>query len=539
MPMGMQAKGIRVIRMQSEWIFLYGPPGAGKTSKGRALAKALELPFTDLDDEVVKQGGASIPELFARWGEEGFRQLERQALTRLLAGQPGVVALGGGSLLDEHSRNQVEAAGAVVCLVAGRPVLVKRLLDSPDKRPLLAGDLDKNLANLLEQRADHYKSFPIQIDCDDYSIAEATWQIQACLGRFHMTGMGPGYDVRIADGVLGGLGQALTRYGLHAPIAVISDSRVAELYAKQALSGLSVNGWKARSFTFPAGEQHKTMASVQSLWEGFIEVGLERTGTVVAMGGGVTSDLAGFAAATFMRGVDWVCLPTSLLGMVDAALGGKAGIDLPQGKNLVGAFHSPRLVLADPHFLNTLPEPEIRAGLAEVVKAGLIADPLLFEACGRGLKSLSGDWEETISRAMAVKLRLVQADPYEHGTRAALNLGHTIGHALERISGYAIPHGQAVAIGLVIEARLAEQLSIAPAGLSGQIRATLVGLGLPVEILPDIAPADLVSAMRVDKKRRAGKVCFSLPAAIGDVRIGILLAPGQVISMLKDQPRHL
>jgi 3-dehydroquinate synthetase len=207
--------------------------------------------------------------------------------------------------------------------------------------------------------------------------------------------------------------------------------------------------------------------------------------------------------------------------MVDASLGGKTGIDLPEGKNLVGAFHSPRLVLADPETLSTLPEVELRSGLAEVVKHGIIADPALFQLCAAGPEAVKGELGGIVRRAMAVKVAVIQADPYERGPRAALNLGHTVGHAVESVSGYRLRHGEAVAIGMVTEARLAERLGIAAAGLSGRIAAALVCLDLPVEIPPELPRQALVEAMRVDKKKAAGVVRFSLPADIGRVETGV------------------
>ncbi len=518
--------------MLAEWIFLYGPPGSGKSALGQRLAEALGLPFLDLDEQVERAGGASIPELFATRREAGFRQIERQTLSRALMGPPGVMALGGGSLLDESSRELVEARGRLVCLSAGRPVLLKRLRDSATKRPLLDGNLEQKLSELLNQRAAHYASFPRQVATDDLSLDDSVWQVQTRLGRFRVSGMRAPYYVRFSDGSLDELGEVLRPYARSSMIIVVADAQVAGLYAEKVLHSLSSAGWQAELLTFPAGEQHKTIATVQALWEGFLQAGLPRRGMLVALGGGVTTDLAGFAAATYMRGVDWVAVPTTLLAMVDASLGGKTGADLPQGKNLVGAFHSPRLVLADSQVLSSLPASEVRNGMAEVVKAGIIADPRLFEACAAGIESLQGSWLELIPRSMAVKLRLVQEDPFEQGRREALNLGHTIGHAIERLSGYTISHGEAVAMGLVAEARLAEIIGLAQDGLASQISAVLGALKLPVEIPAWIIPQELVSAMQVDKKRQAAELRFSLPAAIGDVRTGICLKPEEIISIL-------
>ncbi|MEW5830279.1 MAG: 3-dehydroquinate synthase, partial [Chloroflexota bacterium] len=290
---------------------------------------------------------------------------------------------------------------------------------------------------------------------------------------------------------------------------------------ERVLDSLKSAGYAASQIAIPAGEAHKTVETVTALWRAALEAGLDRKSTVLALGGGVVGDLAGFAAATFMRGVNWTAVPTTLLAMADASLGGKTGFDLPQGKNLVGAFHPPRLVLADPETLSTLPERELRAGLAEIVKHGVIADPELFELCAGGWERVKSRLPEIVRRGMGVKVKIIEADPYEQGIRAALNFGHTVGHALELVSGFRLLHGEAVAVGMVAEARLAENLTVASHGLSESLAETLSSLGLPVEIPPDLGRAELIRAMRVDKKKAAGVVRFALPARIGEVKVEV------------------
>jgi 3-dehydroquinate synthetase len=231
--------------------------------------------------------------------------------------------------------------------------------------------------------------------------------------------------------------------------------------------------------------------------------------------------MAGFAAATFLRGINWVNVPTTLLAMVDSSTGGKTGIDLPQGKNLVGAFYPPRLVLADPQVLASLPDAELRNGLAETVKHGVIADPYLFARCGQGWAALTADLDAVARHGMAVKVKVIEMDPYEKGLRQALNLGHTVGHGVELASDFRLSHGQAVSIGMVVECRLSETCGLAEAGLTGQIASLLQGLGLPVSIPADLDQERIVSAMQMDKKRSAGKQRFALPERIGAVRVGV------------------
>ena len=515
----------------SNFIFLYGPPGSGKTTTARKLAQALALPWLDLDAEIERQAGCTIQNIFAQSGEAEFRQREKEALQQAIAGPPAVIALGGGTLLDPQNRQAAEAAGKVVCLFASPEVLLRRTRTEPGLRPLLGADGETDetvrlrLAELLTRRQVHYSSFPIQLDTSRAAPGMLAWQIQVRLGHYQVRSMSglndSGYTALVQPGGLRMLGEHLKRLGLEGPVAVVADANVSIHYGETAQEALRLAGYQTDLVTIPAGEAHKTLATVDSLWQGFLSAGLERRSTVVALGGGVTIDLAGFAAATCLRGIRWAAVPTTLLAMVDASLGGKTGFDLPQGKNLVGAFYPPRLVLADPQTLETLPPRELRAGMAEVVKAGLIADPGLFELCAQGWPVVSEHLEEVLRRSMAIKLRIVQADPYERGRRAALNLGHTLGHAIETASDYQLLHGEAIAIGLVAEARLAERMGLAREGLAERIAACLAGLGLPTEIPAELSPKAIVQAAMVDKKRHAGGLRFALPLQPGRVRVGV------------------
>ena len=512
--------------MSPEWIFLYGPSGSGKSSLGKLLAGALGLPFHDLDVLIESSNGQTVPQLFASQGEAGFRARERSELEALLAeGRGGTVALGGGALLDPHSRALAESCGPILLLNAPMEVLAARLLVDAPLRPLLAGDLQARLAVMLERRREHYASFPLQLDTSTGSSEQVAWQAQVRLGAFRLQAMGA-CDVRVQAGGLDRVGDLLHNRGLKGPIALVSDEHVAPLYADRVLASLQAAGYTARLLTLPAGEEHKTIQTVAGLWDGFLAAGLERGSTVLALGGGVVSDLAGFAAATYLRGIAWAVAPTTLLAMVDASLGGKTGADLPQGKNLIGAFHLPRLVLADPDVLASLPAPELRSGLAEALKHGVIADPALFAALaalGDPAKWTAPipDLTDVVRRAIAVKIEVIESDPYEKGRRAVLNLGHTIGHAVELVSGFRLRHGEAVAIGMVVEAGLAEELGLAEPGLVESLRQGLLGVGLPVDIPPELDRQAIFQAMGTDKKKAGGKVRFALPLKLGEARVGI------------------
>ena len=504
-------------------IYIYGPPGSGKSTLGKRLAEALRLPFYDLDEIIVVNAGLSIPDIFATEGESGFRTHERNALRHVLENSKGVTALGGGALLDSENRSLVESTGLVLCLFASFESLLTRSNTQEGERPLLIGDTAQRLRSLLAQRAEHYASFARRLDTEVLSLEQAVWEAQITLGRFHVSGMGQGYDVQVIPAGLASLGNALASRGLIGPIALVSDSNVAPLHAEAARESLKKEGFTVAEIVIPAGEKYKQMQTAMNLWDRFIEVGLERGSTVVALGGGVVGDLAGFTAATYLRGVRWVAVPTSLLAMVDASLGGKTGADLPQGKNLVGAFHPPALVLADPETLSTLPVDEQRNGLAEVVKHGVLADPVLFAMCSQGLDNLQADWDTVVRRAMAVKVHVIEEDPYEKARRASLNLGHTLGHAIELASGYELKHGEAVAIGMVAAVRLAYKRGFAAQDLVSEVEMVLKGLGLPIEIPPGLDTQQVLSAMQRDKKRAKGFARLVLPVDIGEVRWGVEL----------------
>ena len=501
-------------------IFLYGPPGVGKSTLGRALAEALELSFVDLDSWIESQAGMTIPKIFSCEGQSGFRTRETDALTQVISSSPCVVSLGGGALLSPHNRKIAESTGKVICLQASQQTLERRLTLASADRPLLDSG-QKALTELLTERAGHYGSFALQIITDHLDLNDLLQKMQEQLGHFFPKAMGNGYRVLIDEGCLHNLSILLPEGSQSSPLAVVTDQTVAQLYAPQILTTLDEAGFETHLITFPAGEQHKNLTTAQSLWDAFLTAKLERSSWVLALGGGVVSDIAGFAASTYLRGLAWGVLPTTLLSMVDASLGGKTGIDLPQAKNLVGAFYPPSFVLTDPLTLDTLPDVELRSGLAEVVKHGVINDPALFEYCAAGWDHVRLDWPRLIRQAAQVKIEFIEEDPLERDCRAALNYGHTIGHAVEALSGYQIKHGEAVAIGMITEAKLAAQLGLADESLAGEIATVLNGFGLPTQIPDSMTPQELTKIMYFDKKR-AGKILrFSLPTAIGEYIVGV------------------
>jgi 3-dehydroquinate synthase len=505
-------------------IFLYGPSGSGKSTIGQRLAASPGLEFYDLDAMIEAQAGMDIPTIFEHEGESGFRLLEKNMLQETISARAGVVALGGGALLDPESRE------LALCLRASKETLLMRL-QKADDRPLLSGNREVQLKRMLSERAKHYGSFTLQLDTEDLTLEEVAWEARVLLGTFHVKGMG-GYDATVRSGLLADLGEAMRNHDLKGPLALVSDENVGNLYAGQVKSSLQELGYEVHEVWIPPGESNKNLETVSQLWDVFAQARLERKSTVVALGGGVVGDLAGFAAATFLRGVPWVNLPTSLLAMVDASVGGKTGANLTQGKNLIGAFHAPCLVFADPETLSTLPELELRNGLAETVKTGMIGDPELFNLCAEGESVVCSRLEEIVRRAMAVKIRVIEEDPYESGLRETLNLGHTIGHAVEKVSNFSVHHGEAVAIGMVAEARLSQRLGLAEGDLADRLVEVLQRLSLPVEVPEGMDKNSLVTAMKMDKKRASGKVRFSLPLRVGEVMTGIEVDVAEAIDHL-------
>lgn len=315
------------------------------------------------------------------------------------------------------------------------------------------------------------------------------------------------YPVIVAPGALAEALPAFVAARGFTRVAVVTNTTLAPLYGA-ALAARLPGG---TLITVPDGEQHKTLDTLRAIYDHLLAAGADRATLIVGLGGGVIGDVAGFAAATFMRGVPFIQAPTSLLAMVDASIGGKVGVDLPQGKNLAGAFKDPLAVFADTDALATLPEIEWRCGMAEVLKAALIGDPPLLDDLPRD--PVAG-MDPVIARAIAVKIAVVNQDRLEHGPRAYLNLGHTFAHAIEQVSGYAWKHGQAVAVGMVASARLAERRGVARAGLAGRVEAATAALGLPVR-LAGLEPADLWDAMGHDKKWRDGAAAFVLLEEVG------------------------
>lgn len=514
--------------MPSRNVVLTGFMGTGKTTVGRLLAHRLGWPFVDTDAEIADRAGCSVPEIFAAEGEVGFRALEHAVCLEMAKRTGIVIATGGGALLDPGVREAVEASGTVVCLTCDKDEILRRL-SCETHRPLLDGsqsDRQARIEHLLSQRDDAYASLPHHLDTTGQTpeaVASDVMNLlnEALLPVWHTTGA---YNIRIGLGGLERLGDSMCLAGVErsARLAVVTNPIVRSYYGDRVLSALRRAGYRADICEIPDGEAHKRMATVERLCNDLLDMEMDRGGVVVGLGGGVTTDIAGFAAATFLRGIRVVQVPTTLLAMVDASVGGKTGVDLERGKNLVGAFWQPELVVVDPCVLRTLQEVELRSGLAETIKHGLLGDPDLFDELSNGSVDPESWWGhdaiDRLARALRVKIDVVEEDPTERGRRATLNLGHTVGHAVEATSGFAIRHGEAVAIGMVAAAKLAVKQAMADPSLVCSIEDALLRWGLPTRC-PEMDVTRLIDAMQHDKKRTVNGLRWILPLALGKTQI--------------------
>lgn len=500
-------------------LVLVGLPGSGKTTVGLLVAERLGRPFRDTDEIIAARTGVPAAAYLSERGEEAFRDVEAAALDEACADGDAVVATGGGALIDPLSRWRLWSHGRAVWLRTPEPVLLARLALDPTPRPLLAASPGERLATLVAERAPFYRAADATVDAgpDPRRVADAVAAVagspvgsrrrlfDALEPRHHP--IGPSHArIVYGDGILGTLAETLE--GLGDRPSVVVDRRVA------ATLDLPV----ARTIAVAGGEGAKRLRSLERILTWLAEEGAERGDPLVGVGGGTIGDLTGLAAALYGRGVPYVAVPTTWLAQADAALGGKVGIDLPAGKNLVGAFWPAWAVLADVTMLRTLPPSRLRDGLAEAVKAAIVGDGALWRLIAeRGVDALDG--EEAVryaitERAARVKLAIVRGDPFESGERRQLNLGHTIGHALEAASGYRLPHGAAVALGMRGAATIAAGRG-GDADLAPALDELLAALGFPLRQRFD--PAALRRAMLADKKRAARRQRWLLPLRIGQV----------------------
>lgn len=534
-------------------IYLIGPSGAGKSTIAAKLAAMLGWRSADTDSLVEEASGRSIPAIFAEDKEAGFRRLETAALQQAAHMQKTVIATGAGCCENAESLALMHASGWLVSLMVSPERAYQRLalgatsaspgdptdpeLDITSRRPMLGGGHPlKQLRTLDQRRSRLYAEADQTIMTDDLVPDTVAARVVGGLvgrglvspenaaswsRRVHIPS-GPSYDTLVAWGGLCRLPSLLQQLGLPDRIHVVSDGNVAALFEPSVMSSLMRAGFTPLLYQVPSGESSKSFAQLTALVDWLAERRAERGEALLAFGGGVVGDLAGFAAAIYLRGIPLIQIPSSLLAQVDASIGGKVGINHASGKNLIGAFYQPRLVLADPALLLTLPRRELSEGWAEVIKHGVALDADYFDTLEREADLLLAKQPEPLTRVIArsvgLKASIIEEDALEAdgGRRHLLNYGHTIGHAIESVAGFGSwLHGEAVAAGMMAEAQLGRRLGITPGEVVTRQRALLERYGLPTS-LGGIPASDLLRACLWDKKVQHGRIRWVLPSALGE-----------------------
>ncbi|MEU2127562.1 3-dehydroquinate synthase [Streptomyces sp. NPDC018352] len=526
--------------MSGPLVVLVGPMGVGKSTVGELLADRLGTGYRDTDADVVATAGKPIPEIFYDEGEEHFRELERRAVHTAVAEHTGVLSLGGGAVLDATTRE----------LLAGRPVVylsmeveeaVKRVgLNAA--RPLLAVNPRRQWRELMDARRHLYTEVArVTVATDERTPEEVAQAVLDALELPERTDdpVAPGrentrmteqgliripiagsagtdpYEVLVGRQLLGELPNLIGDRAKR--VAVLHPEALAET-GEAVRQDLAEQGYEAIAIQLPNAEEAKTAEVAAYCWKALGQTGFTRTDIIVGVGGGATTDVAGFVAATWLRGVRWIAVPTTVLAMVDAAVGGKTGINTAEGKNLVGAFHPPAGVLCDLAALDSLPVNDYVSGMAEVIKAGFIADPAildLVEADPEGARRPTGPHTaELIERAIRVKAEVVSSDLKESGLREILNYGHTLAHAIEKNERYKWRHGAAVSVGMVFAAELGRLAGRLDDATADRHRAVLESVGLPLTYRGDQWPK-LLENMKVDKKSRGDLLRFIVLDGLG------------------------
>lgn len=532
-------------------IYLVGLSGGGKSTAGKLLAARLGWHFLDTDEEIERRTGRTVTTIFREDGEEVFRELEVDVLRDTLERDDIVIATGGGAVTTPEART-IMGHGFVVWLSVDPEEAARRLMSDPATadRPLLQGDARGRLEALLQARIDLYKAADAAIDVDDLKAETVAGELANLWAEWQHNPLPSGerayarntqpaaanggslepvafvrtpnatYPVIVANGAFASLGHVCREANCRGRAFVVSDASVGPLFLHRAEEALAAASYTVSSLLIPAGEEHKTLETVQLVYDWLLSHRVERDDFVVCLGGGVVTDLAGFAAATCLRGIDFVHVPTSLLGMADASIGGKTGVDHPKGKNMIGAFAQPRAVLIDPQLLRSLPRRHLQNGWAELIKHGLILDARLFadleHATVDEVPIMSA---ELIARSVAIKAEVVSDDEREAGRRTLLNYGHTVGHAIEAVTGFATYlHGEAISVGMRVAGTISRELGLLSDDDFARQQALLKRFGLP-ESAPGLDPSAVFDATLLDKKVRDGSVRWVLLEGIGNAVI--------------------
>jgi len=564
-------------------LIITGFSGTGKSLVAKEVALRLNWDFLDTDDEIVKQAGKPIAEIFRQDGEARFRELEREMIRKACQQRHTVISIGGGAIVDPQNYELLAKTGLIVCLEAKPETIYERLFREAacnprtEIRPLLAVDNPlERIRQLKATRQSYYAKADWTIHTDGLSISEVAEEViraSRLLRRYAprndrervQSGIDKdiaclvetttqSYPVFVGYGLLDKLGEKMKKAALSGTATIISDENVFSLYVSKAEGVLKSAGFAVNSFVVPAGEETKSIDYAIKIYDFLVEHRTERDDIIIALGGGMVGDLAGFVAATFLRGMPWVQVPTSLVAMVDASIGGKVGINHPEGKNLIGAFYQPNLVLADPQTLITLHQRELTSGWAEVIKHGLILDEEFVQFLESNVDKLTKLEPELLTRAIArsaaIKAQVVSQDEKEkEGKRTILNYGHTIAHGLEAATQYKrFLHGEAVAIGMVGAAKLSQRLGLLSSAAVERQQSLLQKFGLPTSLRAEAASqrrgrkrsnfklslAGITRAMELDKKVRGKSIRWVLLQDIGEAVIRNDVPQQDVLAVLRE-----
>jgi shikimate kinase/3-dehydroquinate synthase len=559
-------------------LIITGFSGTGKSLVAKEVARRLNWDFLDTDDEIVEQTRKPIAEIFRQDGESKFRELERETIRKACQQRQTIIAIGGGAIVDPQNYELLAKTGLIVCLEAKPETIYERLFQkavhSPETevRPLLATDNPlEHIRQLKASRQPSYAKVDWTVNTDNLNISQVAeeviraWRLLrrpdfigvprndkekaqsgiakdiACLVETATQS----YPVFVSYGLLDKLGDKMRQGALSGTATIISDKNVFSLYGSKVVGILNEAGFVVNSFIVPPGEETKNMDYAIKIYNFLVGHRAERDDVIIALGGGMVGDLAGFVAATFLRGMFWIQVPTSLIAMVDASIGGKVGINHPEGKNLIGAFYQPTLVLADPQALTTLPQRELVSGWAEVIKHGMILDKEFFEFLEANVNRLTKLEPESLTRAVArsaaIKAQVVNQDEKEReGKRTMLNYGHTIAHGLEAATQYkCFLHGEAVAIGMMGAAKLSQRLGLLPSAAVERQQALLQKFGLPTSLPAmrsnlKLSLAGVTRAMELDKKMKGKAIRWVLLQDIGRTVIRSDVPQKEVLAVLQE-----
>jgi shikimate kinase/3-dehydroquinate synthase len=543
-------------------IALVGFSATGKTEVAEKVAAFLSWQAIDIDNEVVKRSGKAIEDIFEQDGEEHFRLLEHEELKKNCTKEHVVIATGGGILIDPRNRELLNNNCLIINLEAKIETIYRRLFENEYKsgssviRPLLSGnDPMERIRELKSSRQHLYtESADRTIHTDNMTIDEISaevaniWYIycRSSVNSLAETNdvaaivntTGGVYPVFVQSGLIERVGEKLRQFGFSGKVIVISDNIVYALYGNKCIHSTEKSGFKTFHFVVPAGETSKSHTEAAKIYDFLIQHRIERNDVIVALGGGMIGDLAGFIAATYLRGVPWIQVPTTLIGMVDASIGGKVAVNHTNGKNLIGAFYQPQMVLEDITTLSTLPERELNSGWAEVIKHGLIIDEEFFELLERSsdrlLRLEPENTAEVVARSARIKAKVVSEDEKEKGKRIILNYGHTVAHGLEAATDYKVfLHGEAVSIGMMAAAMISSKSGFLSPDVVSRQRNILEHFKLPID-WAGITVKSVLTSMHVDKKVRNEAIKWVLLEDIGKTKISDTVDNNVILEVLHE-----